>query len=56
MSADTTEMVELFQKVGRRVGGLLGRRVVSYANGRDFVITFGQEPGPTGQGGGPAGY
>jgi hypothetical protein len=45
-------MVELFQKVARRVGDMLQRPVVSYANGRDIVITFGQEEahGLTGQG------
>jgi hypothetical protein len=52
VSADTSEMVELFQKVARRVGDMLRRPVVSYANGREIVITFGQEepPGLTGQG------
>lgn len=45
VSADTPEMVELFQKVARRVGDMLRRPVVSYANGREIVITFGpQEP------------
>jgi hypothetical protein len=43
VSADTPEMVELFQKVARRVGDALRRPVVSYANGREIVITFGQE-------------
>ncbi|MER6175420.1 hypothetical protein [Streptosporangium sp. NPDC001681] len=43
VSADTPEMVELFQAVARRVGEMLGRPVVSYANGRYMVITFGQE-------------
>lgn len=43
VTADTPEMVELFQKVARRVGDMLGRPVVSYANGREIVITFGQE-------------
>lgn len=43
VTADTPEMVELFQKVARRVGDMLRRPVVSYANGRDIVITFGQE-------------
>jgi hypothetical protein len=35
-----------------RVGDMLRRPVVSYANGREIVITFGQEepPGLTGQG------
>jgi hypothetical protein len=51
VSADTPEMVELFQKVARRVGDMLGRPVVSYANGREIVITFGQDEahGLTGQ-------
>jgi hypothetical protein len=40
VSADTQEMVELFQAVARRVGDALGRPVVSYANGREIVITF----------------
>jgi hypothetical protein len=40
VSADTPEMVELFQHVARRVGDMLGRPVVSYANGREIVITF----------------
>lgn len=50
--ADTPEMVELFQKVARRVSDMLRRPVVSYANGREIVIAFGQdEPsGITGQG------
>jgi hypothetical protein len=43
VSADTPEMVEMFQGVARRVGDLLQRPVVSYANGRYIVITFGQE-------------
>ncbi|MEU7862395.1 hypothetical protein [Nonomuraea sp. NPDC049141] len=43
VSADTPEMVELFQRVARRVGDMLQRPVVSYANGRYIVITFGQE-------------
>jgi hypothetical protein len=50
VSADTPEMVELFQKVARRVGDMLQRPVISYANGREIVITFGQEaPGPIGR-------
>ncbi len=40
VSADTPEMVELFQAVARRVGGMLQRPVVSYANGRQITITF----------------
>jgi len=43
VSADTPEMVEVFQRVARRVSDMLGRPVVSYANGRYIVITFGQE-------------
>jgi hypothetical protein len=43
VSADTPEMAELFQNVARRVSDLLRRPVVSYANGREIVITFGQE-------------
>ena len=52
VSANTPEMVELFQQVARRVGETLRRPVVSYANGREIVIAFGQEepPGLTGQG------
>jgi hypothetical protein len=51
VSADTPEMVELFQRVARRVGDMLRRSVVSYANGREIVIIFGQEEahGLTGQ-------
>jgi hypothetical protein len=51
VSADTPEMAELFQKVARRVGDLLRRPVVSYANGREIVIAFRQEEahGLTGQ-------
>lgn len=47
VSADTPEMVEVFQKVARRVSDQLSRPVISYANGREIVITFGQE-GPSG--------
>ncbi|SFI26881.1 hypothetical protein SAMN05216275_102217 [Streptosporangium canum] len=46
VSADTPEMVDLFQAVARRVGETLQRPVVSYANGRYIVITFGQEESP----------
>ena len=50
VAADTPEMVELFQKVARRVGDMLRRPVISYAIGREIVITFGQEaPGPIGR-------
>lgn len=56
VSADTPEMVDLFQRVARRVGETLQRPVVSYANGREIVITVAQEgpPGVTGQGAFPA--
>jgi hypothetical protein len=55
VSADTPEMMELFQQVARRVGDTLRRPVVSYANGREIVIAFGPEepPGVTGQGAPP---
>jgi hypothetical protein len=43
VSADTPDQVELFQRVARRVSDMLQRPVVSYANGREIVITFGQE-------------
>ena len=43
VTADSPEMVELFQKVARRAGDLLQRPVVSYANGREIVIAFGHE-------------
>ncbi len=43
VSADTPDQVELFQGVARRVSEMLQRPVVSYANGREIVITFGQE-------------
>ncbi|MEU9890746.1 hypothetical protein [Sphaerisporangium sp. NPDC051011] len=46
VTADTPEMVELFQRVAHRVSATLQRPVVSYANGRDIVITFGQEAAP----------
>ncbi|NRQ39976.1 hypothetical protein HII36_50345, partial [Nonomuraea sp. NN258] len=42
VSADTPEMVELFQAAARRAGETLGRPVVSYANGRYMVITFAE--------------
>ena len=51
VTADNPEMVELFQKVARRVSDVLRRPVVSYANGRDIVITFSPEaPDLTGRG------
>jgi len=40
VSADTPDMVELFQAVARRVGEMLRRPVVSYADGRKITITF----------------
>ena len=46
VSADTPDQVELFRGVARRVGDMLERSVVSYANGREIVITFGQEEAP----------
>jgi hypothetical protein len=46
VSADTPDQVDLFQGVARRIGDLLGRPVVSYANGREIVITFAQQQAP----------
>lgn len=46
VSADTPESIELFQQVARRVGEMLQRPVVSYANGRYIVITYGREEAP----------
>ena len=46
VSADSPDQVDLFQGVARRVGDTLGRPVVSYANGREIVITFGQQEAP----------
>jgi hypothetical protein len=46
VSADTPDQVELFQGVARRVSDMLQRSVVSYANGREIVIAFGQEEAP----------
>jgi hypothetical protein len=43
VSADTPDQEELFQGVARRVSDMLQRPVVSYANGREIVITFGQQ-------------
>lgn len=40
VSADTLEQVEMFQNVARRVGGVLQRQVVCYANGEVVVIAF----------------
>ncbi|MGH3400276.1 MAG: hypothetical protein ACRDPO_36905 [Streptosporangiaceae bacterium] len=55
VSADTPDQVELFQAVARRVGDMLHRPVVSYANGREIVITFGQEGAPAVAAGGRSG-
>jgi len=41
VSAGTPDQVELFQEVARRLSDVLQRPVVSYANGREIVITFG---------------
>lgn len=46
VSADTPETVDLFQHVAPRVGDMLGRPVVSYANGRYIVIAFAREEAP----------
>jgi hypothetical protein len=46
VSADTPDQVELFQGVARRVSDMLGRPVVSYANGREIVVTFGPGEAP----------
>ncbi|MGV9374901.1 hypothetical protein ACWDRB_03760 [Nonomuraea sp. NPDC003707] len=43
VTADTPDKVELFQGAARKAGDMLQRPVVSYANGRDIVITFGEE-------------
>ncbi len=47
VSADTPDQVELFQGVARRVSDMLQRPVVSYANGREIVITFAQAEAPS---------
>jgi hypothetical protein len=47
VSADTPDQVELFQGVARRVSDMLQRPVVSYANGREIVIAFGQDEAPS---------
>ena len=47
VTADTPEMVELFQGVARRVGDMLQRPVISFSNGRYIVITFGQQEVPS---------
>ncbi|MEN3539719.1 hypothetical protein AAH991_31745 [Microbispora sp. ZYX-F-249] len=50
ITADSPEMVDLWQTAARRAGEMLRRPVVSYANGRDIVITFTQQaPGLTTQ-------
>jgi hypothetical protein len=43
VSADTPDQAELFQGVARKVRDMLQRPVVSYGNGREIVITLGQE-------------
>jgi hypothetical protein len=40
VTADSLELVELFQNVAGRVGSVLQRPVVTYANGEVVVITF----------------
>jgi hypothetical protein len=54
VSADSPDQVELFQGVARRVSEMLQRPVASYANGREILITFGQEEGPASLAGAPA--
>ncbi len=46
VSAATPDQVELFQGVARRVSDMLQRPVVSYGNGGEILITFGQEEAP----------
>lgn len=46
MSAATPDQVELFRGVARRVSDLRQRPVFSHANGREIVITFGQQEAP----------
>jgi len=43
VSADTPDQEELFQAVARRVSDMIQRPVVSCANGREIVITFGHQ-------------
>ena len=43
VTADSLELVELFQNVARTVGSVLQRPVVSFANGEVVVITFDPE-------------
>ncbi|RJL31758.1 hypothetical protein [Bailinhaonella thermotolerans] len=45
VSADTPELIDLFQDVARRAGEVLGRPVTSYANGRYMIITFVSDQG-----------
>ncbi|MDX3105193.1 hypothetical protein ACIBO5_14430 [Nonomuraea angiospora] len=47
VTADAPDKVELFQGAARRAGEMLQRPVVSYANGKDIVITFGEETAPS---------
>ncbi|WP_436761265.1 hypothetical protein [Streptosporangium sp. V21-05] len=46
VTADTPEMVELWQRVARDVGDMLQRPVISYANGRYIVIALDQRETP----------
>ncbi|MEV4457307.1 hypothetical protein [Microbispora sp. NPDC049633] len=51
ITADSPEMVDLWQTAARMAGERLQRPVVSYADGRDIVITFAQQaPSLTTQG------
>jgi hypothetical protein len=43
VSPGAPDQVELFQEVARRVSEMLQRPVISYTNGREIVIAFGQE-------------
>ena len=43
VTADSLELIELFQSVARRAGDVLQRPVVAYANGEEVVITFDPE-------------
>lgn len=46
VTADTPDTVELFQAAARRAGDALGRRVVSYSNGKDITVTFADQAAP----------
>src|ERR1700759_2867218 len=43
VSADSPDQVELFKGAPRRGSEMLQRPVAIYANGREILITFGQE-------------